>query len=56
MDWIITLWFEKMKVKRSKEDKTKYNKFKVTTKKKKRVKYGQEYVSNYEELLEDMSK
>ena len=43
-----------MKVKRSKEDKTKYDKFKVMPKKKKRVKYSQEYVSNYEEMLEDM--
>jgi hypothetical protein len=45
-----------MKVKRSKEDKSKYNKFKVKTTKKKRLKYGQEYVSNYAEMLEDMEK
>ena len=62
-----------MKVKRSKEDKSKYDKFKVkpcidptlstphmglckgiTTKKKKRLKYGQEYVNNYAEMLDDM--
>ena len=54
MDWIVTLWFEKMKVKRSKEDKSKYDKFKVKTTKKQRLKYGQEYVNNYEEMLEDM--
>jgi hypothetical protein len=45
-----------MKVKRSKEDKSKYNKFKVKTTKKKRLKYGQEYVNNYAEMLEDMEK
>ena len=45
-----------MKVKRSKEDKSKYDKFKVKTTKKQRLKYGQEYVNNYEEMLEDMEK
>jgi len=45
-----------MKIKRSKEDKSKYDKFKVTPKKKKRVKYGQDYVHNYKEMLEDMNK
>ena len=39
-----------MKVKRSKEDKSKYDKFKVNATKKKRLKY----VNNYEEMLEDM--
>ena len=60
MDWIVTLWFEKMKVKRSKEDKSKYDKFKVMPKKKKRVKYGQyeihirSHVHTYEEMIEDI--
>ena len=45
-----------MKVKRSKEDKKKYDKFKVKTTKKQRLKYGQEYVKNYKEMLEDMEK
>ena len=49
-----------MKVKRSKEDKSKYDKFKVMPKKKKRVKYGQyeihirSHVHTYEEMIEDI--
>ena len=43
-----------MKTKRSKEDKSKYDKFRVTPDKKKRLKYGQEYVNNYAEMLDDM--
>ena len=43
-----------MKVKRSKEDKSKYDKFRVTTKKKKRLKYNGPYGFVYtKERLED---